>query len=300
MYIQRRETHIHKCSHPNISIMALGPKEANQYGLSDWSLKSMQTQEDSYRQHGLAIGLRRVLQSMRVRRAYAPNVVMASAVVVNARVLDTRIKLGGDVCLYRKKQVPADAVFVPSGRAFVASGAGCPFIVATADEHMIVAHAGRDSLIERSAVLGTPAREHPSIVNAIIEAFDKKGFPANRISMSMYLAIPASVFEHRFDHPFCGEYNRALARFVDDRWPGCTVHRKDSMFLDLESVFIEQARAAGLRHAWATLSLDTCPGLVHTRGGENRQRNLIVIKNDTVSSSCALNGQQDELQEVHA
>ena len=293
---------VYKCSHPNISIGTFGPKEAKPYGLiGGWSLKSIQTPEDSYKQYGLTVGLRRALQSMETRKAYAPNVASSSAVVVNASALSTRIKLSGRVYLYRKKQVPADGVFLRPNEAFVMSAAGCPVIIATAGEYMVAAHAGRDSLIERSAVLGAPAREHPSVVNAIIEAFDKKGFTVNQISMSMYLAIPAAVFEHRFDHPYYGEYNRALARFVDDRWAGCTAYKNGSMFLDIESVFIEQARQAGLRYVWAALSLDTCPDLVHTRTGENpHQRNLIVVKNDTVLSSDAPNGQQDEPQAVHA
>ena len=294
--------HVYKCNHPNISIGTFGPKEAKPYGLiGGWSLKSMQTPEDSYKQYGLTIGLRRALQSMEIRRAYAPNVASSSAVVVNASTLNTRIKLGGRVCLYRKKQVPADAVFLRPNEAFVMSAAGCPVIIATSGEYMLVAHAGRDSLIERSAVLGAPAREHPSIVNAIIEAFSKKGVAVNQISMSMHLAIPPAAFEHRFDHPYYGAYNRALAQYVDDRWAGCTVHKDNSMFLDIESVFIEQARQAGLRYVWATLPLDTCPDLVHTRTGENpHQRNLIVVKNDTVLSSDAQNDQQDEPQAIHA
>ncbi len=290
--------HVDKLNHPNVSIGTLGPKEANQYGLNGgWSLKLMQTQEDVFKQYGLAVGLRRTLRDMNVRKAYAPNVEPMSAIVVGTHVLNTRIRLGGHTYLYRKKQVPADGVFLRPGEAFVMSAAGCPVIIATAGEYMIVAHAGRDSLIERSAVLGAPTREHPSIVDAIIGAFGKNGFGVDQISMCMHLAIPAIVFEHRFDHPFYGAYNRALARFVDDRWPGCTAYKNGSMFLDLESVFVEQARRAGLRYVWAALSLDTFPDLVHTRAGENpHQRNLVVVRNDTAPSSDMMSDPQGASQ----
>ena len=270
-----------------VKILALSPEDANKlYGLTNWSLQPIQNQQDAYSQYGLtklAAALQETFQGMGTSRVYAPHVIPASAVVTDTAALKERIRLGEGVSLYRNRDAPADGVFLQRGDAFAMSAAGCPVIIATAGKRMIVAHAGRDSLIERAAVMGAPARKHLSIVNAIVEAFKKQGTRAGEISMRMYFSIPTLSFEHRFDHPQYGAYNRALAAFIDDRWEDCMARRTDeSMFLSLESVFVEQARQAGVRDLLATLSLDECLGLAHTRDEKDpRRRNLILVKRST-------------------
>ncbi|MHB0865518.1 MAG: hypothetical protein ACYC1Y_01255 [Minisyncoccota bacterium] len=272
--------HTYKIERPSVTLGALGPKSARQQGFLNWSLQQMQNQEDVYRHYGLATGLYMALRTLNVRRAYAPQVAPASAAIVDASVLRDRIRLTGNVSLYRGKDVPADGVFLKPNEAFVMSSAGCPVIIAHADEHMIVAHAGRDSLIDRGAVIGTPTRKHVSIVDAIIDAFKQKSVAIHRMTMCMQFSISAEAFEHRFDHPQHGAYNRALASFIDEKWPASAMRKTaDSLLLNLESVFIEQARQAGIRNVWTFLSLSECPDLAHTRDGKKPdRRNLILVK----------------------
>lgn len=274
--------HSYRIEWPGVDIRVFSPEGvAQQRGFLSWSLLPLQTQKDVSTHYALAIGVRAALRSIGVRRAYAPNVGPASAAIVSATDLKECILLGGGVSLYRNHSIPADGVFLKPGDAFVMSAAGCPVIIATDGEHMLVAHAGRDSLIDRNAVMGLPmTREHLSIVDAIIAAFKEKGVPPQRIDMHMQLSIPAAAFEHRFDHPQYGAYNRALSAFVDAHWPHCTLNKTDkSMFLDLESVCVEQARQAGLRYVWATSSLGEFPSLAHTRDGNNPyRRNLVLVK----------------------
>ena len=263
------------------TVNAWSPDDALQYGVESWSLRQMQTQDDAVRDPSLARGLRIALAG--VKTAYAPNVAVSSAAVVPTENLKkNKIQLRG-TSIYRNKEAPADGVFLNRDEAVVMSGSGCPIIIATAGRRMVVAHAGRDSLIERSAVLGMPTRRHVSVVNAIIEALLGKGEPLNGIVMCMLCSVPAELFEHRFDHPQYGSYNHALVNFVDARWPGCTTRRGNvAVFLNLESVFTAQALEAGVWHTWAMSSLRDYTALAHTRDGKcPSRRNLFVVKRNT-------------------
>ncbi|MBI2025446.1 hypothetical protein HYT04_01505 [Candidatus Kaiserbacteria bacterium] len=255
------------------------PCDAWRYGFPSWSLRPIQTQDDVLKRHALANGVRAAFGSIGVRTAYAPNVSAMSAVVAHQEAIrKNKIQLG-EAAMYRNSECPADGVFLYKDEAFVMSAAGCPLIIATAGEHMIVAHAGRDSLVERNAVLGKPARQHVSIVYALIEEFLKKGAPLNEIVMCMMFSVPTELFNHHPMHPEYGAYNRALIKLVDTLWDGSTVRKNDNVFLDMESLFVNQARDAGIRRAWATHSLREFPSLAHMSDGKDpSRRNLFVVK----------------------
>ena len=263
-------------------VRAWGPDETPS-GVPSWSLKSIQTQWDiPYGQKPLADGICGVLKSMGVHKAYAPHVSPASAKIVETNVLK-QIDLGEERMLYRNCHAPADGVFLGKGRAFVMSGSGCPVIIAAGGDKVVVAHAGRDSLIDRGVVMEVPiTREHVSVVNAVVSAFRENDIAPHQISMRMLFSIPAAVFEHRFDHPQHGQYNLALFRFLNERWPMSIIRRNGAMYLDLETLFEEQARSAGIMYALAMcpLTLAEFPGLTHTRrdGRDPSERNLVVVK----------------------
>jgi len=260
------------------AVNAWSPDDAKQYRLQNWSLRPLQTQSDTFKHHALANGLRAALVSIGTKTAYAPSVAAMSAVIASPEDLrKNKMRLGAD--LYRNPDLPADGVFLQPGEAFVMSGAGCPFIIATAGEHMIVAHAGRKSLAETDAVLGRPSRRHVSIVYAIIEELLKKGEPLNEIVLYMMFCIPAELFDHHPMHPEHSEYNRKLVELVDTLWNGSTFQKDGNVFVDLESIFVKQAREMGVHRAWATHSLREFPALAHTRDGKDpSRRNLFVVK----------------------
>ena len=261
-------------------ILAFSPNDGVQHGLKNWSLSRLQAQDDATEHRSLATSLSKIFRKIGVRKAYAPSVGAANAAIINPFVLRQRIRLGKDIRLYREYAIPADGMFVWPGEAFVMSAAGCPIIVAVsaAEGLMIVTHAGRDSLIDRGAVLGKPARKNLSVVDAIVETMMDCGVLPGEILMQMHLSIPKEVFEHRFDHPQHGTYNRALNNFINMRWPDCTTKVDNGMLLDLEALFVEQARSAGLRYVEASNSLARFPELTHTRSDRPELRNLIVVK----------------------
>lgn len=262
-------------------VHALSPEDARtQFGAPDWSLRSLQKQEDLGKNFFVGSALCMALHGTRARRAFAPNVALASAAIANNVEMKDRIRLW-NIDLYRNKDLPADGVTLDPGEAFVMSAGGCPVIIASGGGSMVVAHAARDSLIDRKAVGGTPGREHISVVRSIVAALKKRGVRPGEVTMCMLFSIPVETFGHSFDHPEYGAYNRALETFINERWPDCTTRGNGGMFLDLERLFVEQARQEKVQGAWAMLSLRECPALAHTRDGKGRERrNLIIVKRD--------------------
>ncbi len=262
-----------------VAVGAMCPNETKKYGFQSWSLRGLQSRRDAEKWSFLITGLRTVLSRMGVHKAYAPNVGVFSAEIVDSRALGMRINLGANIVLHRDRSVPADGVLVRKGHAFVMSGAGCPVVVAVGDELMIIAHAGLRSLIDRGAVKGEPTRGNMSVVNAIVDALGERGVTPERIAMCMLFSIPTMAFEYRLNHPQYGHYNRALSKFIRRKWPSSARENNNSMFLDLESLFEEQARQVCVRNVRSEKSLVEFPCLAHTYDGQDSfRRNLIVVK----------------------
>ncbi len=258
-----------------------GPADALKYGVGNWSLGPLQNRSDVAKHPSLVSALRSVLQEMQVKDAFAPNVALSSARVIGTSLL-LRVPLDHGVVLHRNKTIPADAIFLEPGQAFVMSGAGCPVITATAGKNMIVAHASRDSLIDRDAVMGNPTDRHMSVVHAIVAALKNRGAKTSDICMTMRFAIPAKFFGHPKNHPnpTYRAYNRALKPFfARQKWQEGIREEGDSVFLDVQRLFVEQARLEGIHQAYFTESLKEFPHLAHTRDGKDPlRRNLIVVK----------------------
>lgn len=259
----------------SFTLHAYPPMAATMGGFRNWSLRPLQHPKDVERHPLLATALRVELRRLSVKHAYAPNVVPASAAVVAPEDLDLELDLGAKTRLFRKPSLPADGVMLPRGSAFIMSTSGCPLIIAEDDRFMVVAHASRDSLIERAAVEGAPVRAHPSIVDAIADWFHR---PHGKLRMMMLFSIPRRSFGHELSHPLYGAYNRKLAAFIAERWPGAAVVENDTLYIDLPALFTEQARMHGAESC-AGHSLAAYPRLSHTRDGlGTERRNLFIVR----------------------
>lgn len=266
-----------------VTINIFGPSDAESLGLESWSLKPLQRPADVHEHPLLARTLSKELTELEVRDAFAPHVAPASGHVVHSKKLKHTLCLG-NANLHRNNELPADGVFLECGQASTTSAAGCPIIIASGGKHqyqyVIAAHAARDSLFDRGAVVGKPTRKHMSIVGTLIESIKGQGVPTSCIYMTMLFAIPALKFEHSVDHPQYGAFNRKLIELTDARWPGGIVRKEGKTFLDLEQVFVGQAREAGVSAVLAMCSLGEYPHLVHTCADPNK-RNLIIVRRDS-------------------
>lgn len=259
-------------------VTVFDPEDAAKQGIPNWSLKHLQRDRDKQHCHLLVKGISQKMRELGINDAFAPHVAAASGHIVNTADLTNRIRLKRSN-LHRNPGLPADGVFLDTGNAFMMSSSGCPIIMASAGNEFIAAHAGRDSLIDRGAVMGTPIRRHISVVDTIVEKFERRGALPRDIVMVMLFAIPAEAFVHHENHPQYGPFNRALADFVGTHWHGGVFQKQKQIFLDLEKVFVEQALQQGVRQVWAAHSLLKYPSMSHTRDGKDTERrNLIIVK----------------------
>ncbi|GEM_PF-2485050 len=264
-------------------IAALGPKDAGKYGVGTWSLAGLQTAQDVPRAQKLSRALGEVFEALDIKNAYAPQVSQNSAYILTKGTLRrARIDLGGRY-LWRNPELRSDGIFLDAGDAFIMSAAGCPAIIATAKSYMVVAHAGRDSLIDRQKILrGKRSRWYDSVVDAIVDNFRMKGVGAEEIILHTGFAIPSKYFWHDFDHIQWGFFNRKLLRFFRKQWPRAVGRYDERGFtIDLSGLIKDQAVSAGIKEKNVITgdSLERYPELAHTRDGKDpARRNLIIIK----------------------
>lgn len=263
-----------------VTVCAFGPEDAQTRKVLNWSLRLFRPEIEPKDRKALITALGSELLSAKVHQAFAPRVDAMSAHVVGQEELTERFHLGSGITLYRNSNVPADGVFLRPSQAFVMSGAGCPVIVASGGTHFVVAHAGRDSLVDRQAVEERGRRrEYLSVVHAVVHAFSMRGVPADGVAMGMLFAIPRESFEHHPEHPVYGDYNRELVAFLERRYDASIIRRNGTAYLDLQALFIAQARRVGVRRPWVLHPLQDHPDLAHTRDGMgSAQRNLIIVK----------------------
>ncbi len=266
------------------AVAVLEPCEAFNRGVATWTLKRLRGPSDIFPEKTLVKILSEILETFRIKKAYAP-----SASASNAEIISTAergwIPIGypKKPKIMRNPTCPADGVVLNPGNGFIISTAGCPIIVATGRGEMIVARAGRDSLIDRVIVderEGMYPRAHPSVVDSIVASFGNMGVPAGGIHMHAFFAIPSHLFTHRFDHPTYGRYNRRLYEFVSERWMSAIAGKTSRSFcLSLNNLIMAQAHNAGVGSVTASHSITDHPELAHTHDGQNKnRRNLVIVR----------------------
>jgi len=273
-----------------VRINVFCPDEALNYGLPEWSLQTRPDQENVGEQFPIAIatGLRKAFDRVGVHRAYAPKIIPKGVEIIDARALKMQINLGAGRFLYRSCPVSADAVkaggmFLDKGCTLIMNTNDFPIVVATAKEHMIIAHATCDSLIDREGVATRrPTRRHSSIVHAIVEAFIEKKITPREIEMHMLFSIPKEKCKYALN-------NSGLAEFISNWCPEGVEKRKEGIFLDLEKIFLSQAHmmGIGIQNIHIRNPIVNHPAISHAFDGkknpsidgrETKRKNLVVIK----------------------
>ncbi|HEC93815.1 MAG TPA: hypothetical protein ENI56_00340 [Candidatus Kaiserbacteria bacterium] len=264
------------------SLAVLSPHEANKRGLASWALMRLCAPSDIFAEKDLVRAIAGVLETFSIKKAYAPGVASASAEIISTRERGwVPIGFPGRPVILRNPTYPADGVILSPGEGCIMSTAGCPVIVSTGGDMMIVAHAGRDSLIERVKIEnGYSSRTHLSVIGAIVKTFWRLGVVTNKIHMHVFLTIPSHLFTHSFDHPIYGRYNRRLYELVRDRWMSAIAGKDNLGFcLSLNNLIVAQARDVGVGSIVVSDSISEHPELAHTRDGKNKnRRNLVVVK----------------------
>lgn len=117
-----------------------------------------------------------------------------------------------------KTGVKASGCSVPKGAAAFRSTADCPtMIVSSLAKEVVVAHAGRDELIDRHRVnygQRKPGRSHESVVDAIVDYY---GRDISYLRIWNGFGIQGK-FPHSRTDPRYAEFNQKLRIYIKTRW----------------------------------------------------------------------------------
>lgn len=173
----------------------------------NWSLAPLQKAGDQRDAPNLAYRVGLALRGLGARYAYAPSPVKFNGRIVQPDVLTEEIPLGESVVMYRNAAAPADGTFLASaGSAITFSAGGCSFITASLPHELVVAHAGRDCVIDRTRIMtrGTLSGRHrESVVNSIVDALA----PAQSIRRQLQVGVYYSIRPEDFRHDVVGDHN---------------------------------------------------------------------------------------------
>jgi len=157
-----------------------------------------------------------VLLAHQIREAYVPITSHFNAVILVPPAFTTHISLPG-ITVWRNRRQPAEGTTLEhSGEAVLFSPGGCPIIVATRGDSLVVAHAWQKSLFDSSLLAhGTPTPNRPfaSVVDsilAILGATTEK--LAKEVRAWVFYSIDSQKYWHSLDHPVHGAYNQRLAK----------------------------------------------------------------------------------------
>lgn len=216
----------------------------------NWTLKNLQLPEDVQKHPAEAERLGRVLAKHKVRRAYAPDVVPSSGIIIPRLKLESVLELPHGVQLCRKQGEPADGVALSRGEAFVMSGGGCPVLVMCGDNLCIAAHASRDSLLDTHHIKTgqrDPDRPHKSVINAMVSWAARREINPlgpRQTRLRGYATIPAHMFRHSPTNEKFGTLNMQRAEYIDKHWGPNIVNGPD-LCMSIEKLVQAQARTAG-------------------------------------------------------
>ena len=255
------------------------------FGGINWSLGRLQTNADVWHHQEFAEQLREAIMSVGARHALAPSPVAFNAKIGLTRELSNTISLGDGVYMRRNVDAPMDGTFLDNRfDAGMFSAGGCGLIVAYYRNHLLFAHAGRESLLDRTWVLTEGrerSRKHVSVVDSILDAFRVPQEKMYEVRFWLLYFIKPWHFTHaaKATHAEHAAYNQAAIRFLPTQYGksagSCT---SESIDLDLPAIAYKQCIARGVPSLNINVAHQYLPdGLPTTRGEEPLKRYLVVV-----------------------
>lgn len=176
----------------------------------EWSFAHLKNQGDEMKRPTHTHALWSVANRHHVQRIWAPRPTQLNGLVTHPENLKVRVLLSTLVSLHRG--VDADGVSnVRHYEAFAMSAGGCPVLIASSKNWVMVGHAGLESLFnfEDPERLGIAAN--------MVAAFGDHG-KRHGIEFLVAFAIPPKVYLHPINDSTFGEQNRARAEAIRRYW----------------------------------------------------------------------------------
>lgn len=222
---------------------------------STLSLAPLQEPKDVEKNPELVTTLRDISRSMEADKIYAPTPTKANAEIIEPTALKLSFVLGNGVVMFRNPAKPADGTLLRQpGDACIYSAGGCGFIAATMDDYLVVAHAARESLMDKQRVLtGQSSRHHESVVDAIVDTFRDLGYEQFEIAARLrvwllYFIKPMEFFHPKADpeHPEHKDYNNKVAPYLAEHLGTGFTEWADGVRLDLPLIAAAQFKKHGV------------------------------------------------------
>jgi len=253
-------------------------------GNFNWTLRDLQTNEDRGKNDTLVQKLWEIMCALDCKSAYAPSPVLFNGKIVEPSSLNKQIIVGAGFNLFRNKDEPADGTFLKPGQMGIISAAGCPVIVARYKGVMIFAHAGRDSLFDRSSIeKGSLEVARGSVVDSIMARLQVPRLERDEIFAHVFFSIGAKALTHPLLDERYGAFNRNMHKFVAHHWGEQCAYLNSAgsnLHLNLPQLIKRQFERCGVPSGNVTLDLNNVEDLrtlAHTRGENRDRRNLVVI-----------------------
>ena len=250
----------------------------------NWSITGTTANEAKENNHGILGRFEKLGIQYDLSKIYAPNPSR-----FNARVVMTEEGVDEWIPSFLYRGIYADGVVLcEPGTAFALSSADCPTVVLCNPNNgrLVAAHAGRDSLIDRSFLeKGFPSRKHQSVVDAMVDSIT--GW--SRMCIMGFVACGIGPFAYR--HPLTvgsPDYNSNL-RLIDHickRWGRACVEDCWSGTISLETIIRKQCIDQGI--LGSSMGSDgTCTfsdkgpldneALWHSHRRDDKSRNLVLV-----------------------
>lgn len=128
-----------------------------------------------------------------------------------------------------------------SHSGYAMSAADCALIVAKNEGFIIAAHAGRNSIVDMQAMKGGAPRRNESVVHAIKEEIEKRGYVFRNTSFWVGFSLSAGAhFAHRFDDSHNTHNRRMVEHILHSYGPTCFKEDPENGWLDTKELIRQQ------------------------------------------------------------
>jgi hypothetical protein len=173
-----------------------------------------------------------------------------------------------------------EGTFIDRGEAVVVCTGGCPVVIATDKRRILcVAHAGRDSLVDREKILSKQAsREDEGVIDQMARSLREIGVDPGMMELHGYFGIHREIFAHDLSD----ERNQMMHEYINERWPRSSITKPGFACIDLGALIFQQGIKAGfgsVKYGSVIPVDETEFPTTRSPGGRGSFRNLAIVIN---------------------
>jgi hypothetical protein len=230
-----------------------------------------------------------------VRTVYEPSAALMSGIILEPMWFTRAVQLSERVVLRRPaydkgNPIECEGTALEVGEAFATGAGGCAIIGVSSTRHdkpmLLMAHAGRDSLIDRSVVEGNgPSRPYFSEIDQLV-VYAKVHYELEpeELILRSFFALPWRAYPHDPEYPVHGPFFQRLVDMLRNEHGGmyrdAVMNDGDIPYISLSTLIECQALWRGIRVERPICTLPMDGPYAYTRHTDphlaGRMRNLVL------------------------